>query len=709
VAASGGDALLDRVRELRGELLTGTGRPRTGSAYQEAIEARDRLRDGVQSLEAAVQAYRDQVDQLRALRMAHDEEARTQPWTTLRAAQTQAEATLAELDGLAQQRDAAREQMQQAAALRELLRKGIAAAERQAAELATRESTLAAAGTTHEQALEAERQAIRADAQASARLQQARAVLDAARQAQQRMQLTRELDDARRRATELADTLQRATSAHERATALAGEAQRLRIEPQVMKALRKTGEQLRELEIRQATVATRLAFELDAGAELSLDGEVLAGQGERLLIEPATLALPGLGIVRIAPGGADVAELAGAQSRAQAEQRERLQRLGLSTLAEAQARDEAHQRQQAEADAAAQALALLAPKGLDALRQDHATAMARQAEVTSLLAQLPAPPDLPPAIDVAERAYGTAQAAAESATLQLRQAREAVIKSAGGHSAARQERDALKGQLDDPHWQADLAARRGELVEAQAREATFSGAIEALEARIAAARPDILRQDVERLRRSTDEALRQQQARERQILQLEASLATAGAQGLEEDLAARRVELAQAERRHDELKRRADALDFLLQRLSARRQALTRRLQAPLQRHIDHYLGLLFPEGRLAVGDDLAPGELTRSAARGTETGDFETLSFGAREQLGLISRLAYADLLKEAGRPTLVILDDALVHSDEQRLALMKRVLFDAAQRHQVLLFTCHPGNWRDMGVAARALRAAA
>ena len=83
------------------------------------------------------------------------------------------------------------------------------------------------------------------------------------------------------------------------------------------------------------------------------------------------------------------------------------------------------------------------------------------------------------------------------------------------------------------------------------------------------------------------------------------------------------------------------------------------------------------------------------------------TFSFGAREQMGLISRLAYADLLKEAGRPTLIILDDALVHSDAQRLEQMKRILFDAGQRHQILLFTCHPGNWRDLGVAPRELAA--
>jgi uncharacterized protein YhaN len=98
---------------------------------------------------------------------------------------------------------------------------------------------------------------------------------------------------------------------------------------------------------------------------------------------------------------------------------------------------------------------------------------------------------------------------------------------------------------------------------------------------------------------------------------------------------------------------------------------------------------------------------LTRAGGRGSETSVFEALSFGAREQLGLIARLAYADLLREAGRPTLIILDDALVHSDEGRLAQMKRVLFDAGTRHQILLFTCHPANWRDLGVVPRSLAA--
>ena len=72
---------------------------------------------------------------------------------------------------------------------------------------------------------------------------------------------------------------------------------------------------------------------------------------------------------------------------------------------------------------------------------------------------------------------------------------------------------------------------------------------------------------------------------------------------------------------------------------------------------------------------------------------------------MALLSRMAYADLLRAAGRPTLLILDDALVHSDEARLGQMKRILYDAATRHQLLLFSCHPARWRDLGVAARTL----
>lgn len=217
------------------------------------------------------------------------------------------------------------------------------------------------------------------------------------------------------------------------------------------------------------------------------------------------------------------------------------------------------------------------------------------------------------------------------------------------------------------------------------------------------ANPDVLRQDIDRLTRSAEAAEKEADQRRLELERLKASLEAIGAEGLEELGAELAIKLERARRRRDQLEHRANALELLHTKLTEHRLALTRQLQAPLQRHLNRYLQLLFPDARLTVDENLIPEVLVRQAHGGEERGRFEDLSFGAREQTALISRFAYADLLLEAGRPTLIILDDALVHSDAERLDAMKRVLYDAAQRHQILLFSCHPDNWRDLGVAAR------
>jgi len=707
VSASGGDEVVAQVRKWRDELLTGTGKPK--AALLKATEEESELGQRVGELQQAVAAYRSQVDQLKLLRDAHAADAAAQPWVDLRARQAAAQQALAAIDALASEKDRSQEKLRQTGGLRDLLVQRLAAAEQQQRNLETREASLVAALSKHEQAVAIEAQAVQADAAAAEGWRAAREALALARQEDNRRVLAQQEVDARTRAEELDSLLGRANAENERATNLKREAAALRIEPRDLTTLREQHAKLAELQIRQAAVATRVRFDLQAGAAIQLDAERIVGQAERLLIAPTVVTVQGVGSLHIAPGGSDLAELAQAQARLHDEHQALLQRLGLASVADAEARDKSHTQRLADADAAEKARKLLAPKGLDALRADLDAARAREREASSALAQLPdAPEDAADAalqLDTATRQHDAAQVSAEEASRTLHASRQALATAASQLEAARQERDTLKAALDDPQLQAELATKRSELVEAGAAEATLKTEIAAIEARISAARPDILKQDVERFRRSADETESHHRARDRQIAQLEASLAAAGAQGLEEELARAQSSHGLAQRRAAELRRRAEALDHLLQKLENKRQALTRRLQAPLQKHLDRYLLLLFPAGRLEVDENLVPGALMRPGPRGPEAGDFDSLSFGAREQMGVISRLAYADLLQEAGRPTLIILDDALVHSDELRLAQMKRGLFDAAQRHQVLLFTCHPGRWRDMGVPARAL----
>ena len=66
----------------------------------------------------------------------------------------------------------------------------------------------------------------------------------------------------------------------------------------------------------------------------------------------------------------------------------------------------------------------------------------------------------------------------------------------------------------------------------------------------------------------------------------------------------------------------------------------------------------------------------------------------GAKEQLGILARLAGAALVaKEDTVP--VIIDDALGFSDPERLDKMSTVFNTVGDRGQVIVLTCTPGRY--------------
>lgn len=71
-----------------------------------------------------------------------------------------------------------------------------------------------------------------------------------------------------------------------------------------------------------------------------------------------------------------------------------------------------------------------------------------------------------------------------------------------------------------------------------------------------------------------------------------------------------------------------------------------------------------------------------------------EHVSVGTREQLATLLRLAIAGYLQTA-----IILDDQLVHSDSARLQWFKMSLRESSRthNHQVVVFTCRPGDYMD------------
>ena len=78
----------------------------------------------------------------------------------------------------------------------------------------------------------------------------------------------------------------------------------------------------------------------------------------------------------------------------------------------------------------------------------------------------------------------------------------------------------------------------------------------------------------------------------------------------------------------------------------------------------------------------------------------FESLSGGTREQLSLIFRSACSMIVsKDGGAP--LILDDALGYTDPDRLHLMGAVLAKAAKECQIVILTCVPSRYGNIGEA--------
>lgn len=709
LASSGGDGLLREVEAQRNELLTPSkGEPR--GAYEAVRKRRTDLAAVREQLERDILSYRASVDRLATLRRDHLRDEREQPWGEIRRQLEVAETRLEAARGLEAQQTQALASLQQWSAQVASLRSQLETYARDETAVTARLQAVESAAQL-ELAAQSEfaawerryREAVTADGQARAQLEQVRA-------ASQRAELAKSAHDLEADVRTLSDALSRAREERGRLLGLQTEAQTLAIAASDLKAIRQCSESLRDVDVRLDAVATSVEFDLVAGTTLRIDGDAIAGQGRRTVVRRAQIEIDGIGRVAIVPGGEHLDRLAASRSALSSELDALLKRFGVANAAEAEQRAEQAEQRARDAKASRKVLDALAPKGVDALETELAARTARLGEVRTAIAGLPPATEDDarlPSRALAQTEAERAKSALDTAANGLSQARVAVAKAQSDLAAARQELVAAETTRNDPQRGERVMAAQRALSDGLLQEAAARQRVESIASELKSVNLALLRQDVERLARSEQQLHADHKRRHDEITRLEVELETKGALGLEEQRAEVEREYEAASRRANELGRRADALDYLLGLLREKRSALARRLREPLQKHLDRYLQMLFPGARIEVAEDLSPGRITRTGPNGEEDGEFEALSLGTREQMGIVARLAYADLLKASGKPTLLILDDALVNSDEARLWQMKRVLYDAASRHQILIFTCHPAAWRDLGVVARGIPA--
>ena len=163
-----------------------------------------------------------------------------------------------------------------------------------------------------------------------------------------------------------------------------------------------------------------------------------------------------------------------------------------------------------------------------------------------------------------------------------------------------------------------------------------------------------------------------------------------------------RLDDAETEREHAEaeyvrMHRRARAAQLL-------RSVMARHRDATRLRYVDPFRSQVERLGRIVFGDsfeveiDSALRICSRTLAG--RTVPYESLSGGAKEQMGIVARLAGAVLVaKEDSVP--VVIDDALGFTDADRLTKMGAVFNAVGGDGQVIVLTCSPQRYESVAGA--------
>ena len=451
---------------------------------------------------------------------------------------------------------------------------------------------------------------------------------------------------------------------------------------------------------------TTLTARLDAAAavvavtrlgddDVLVDGSAVDGRVDISAAEQAVIDVPGIARIEIRPG-ADTSllatELAGLRQR----ESELLERCGVSALDEiapaANRRAEALRRvNEAERDMQRE-LAGSRAEDLERQRQD-------------LVQRIPDGPTEPGADPVDLRAAERKLADLVGQAERTRDAKLSTAREQTGRAEALEESGARIVE-EIAALDAELEAAEAEVDDAALAERAAEASTRLDEARAVLSKCDrrLDQLDVKGLQaalthaESGHERTRRQLTEQRRLrTELATKLEVCRADGRLDELSEAISENDAAQAHLARVSARAAGARVLYETLQRRRDESRARYVDPFTRRLEELAAPVFGEDvRFHVSDDFVIATRTLNGV----TVDVEALSAGAKEQVGLLARLACATLIDTAdGVP--LILDDALGYTDPGRLASMAQVLGTSGGDAQIIVLTCTPDRYNEVAGA--------
>ncbi|WP_205874140.1 AAA family ATPase [Mycobacterium camsae] len=479
---------------------------------------------------------------------------------------------------------------------------------------------------------------------------------------------------------------------------------------QELSALVLTDEMLRRIEQAAASVdragdqlemvSAVLEFTATADIELVVGAERVAlpaGQSWAVTATgPTDVEVAGVLTTRVVPG-ATALDVRARYVAAQQELNAALEAAGVADVAAARSAGRRREELRSNRDRLTATLAgLCGEEDADQLR----------ARVAQLQANQPAEPDLfagdtasaRAERDEAESARVAAQAECESrrqlAAAASRRLADAATRTAiltNDAAIQRAELDAAvtrlageRASLGDEALAATADTERQAAHAAELRVAELNRAL-------AAAKPDTIAAELAEAQKIAETVRERRDAANAALKEISIELAVLRSEGRKGRLDAAETELEHATSQHTRVGDRARAAQLLRSVMCRHRDDTRKRYVEPYRAELQRLGRPVFgPTFEIDIDSDLRI--LNRTLAGVTVS--YESLSGGAKEQLGILARLAGAGLVaKEDAVP--VVVDDALGFTDPDRLAKMGEV-FDSVGAHgQVIVLTCSPSRY--------------
>jgi hypothetical protein len=526
-----------------------------------------------------------------------------------------------------------------------------------------------------------------------------------------RVQMSRVLELVKLRSSHavVAQRLTDATSAADKESDARKIAASIRITSKDVERFRMLEQSVFQAEANLKAAATRIDFEVAEPSKLTVNGGAVPATREMLATDVVSISIVAIGEIRVSPGGEGLDSRRQQRVGAEDKLAAALAELGVQSVQLVHELDQNRRDAESAINTHKLVVQALAPNGLDALRQEASTQEGQIQTLRQILGDIELP-ELSSATAAVAKAEGHEQHGrleverldAEVGKVRTRRDDARTLKTAKETELRTTTEDLGRGR------EALAVARAIKADEAVIRESTSAEVDEraaeevytALEAQYKSEDPEGIELRVTTTSAALTSLEEQIAEAERSISKLRVTLDVLGQKGLGEECAAIESDLNATRIRSAAVEREANAVRVAYNMIvQVENEANTQFLQ-PVVRRVQPYLNRVLPGSQIQLGTDMT----IEGLQRGTVTEPFECLSVGAREQLSMITRIAFADLLADEGVDAPIILDDALVYADEGRFADALTTLAFAAKRHQIIILTCH--EHRYLGLTGPVIR---